>query len=71
MTDFEKLARAWWHIRAHDRVNLTLETCTMLFRYANYGICASSDVKPPDPRQATLDLRGGTYKPRKITITAG
>ena len=51
MSDFEKIARAWHLIRAHDRVNLTLETATMLFRYANYGICTSRDPQPPDPRQ--------------------
>jgi hypothetical protein len=64
-----KLAKAWWHVRAYDRVNLTLETCTMLFRYANYGICVSPEVKPPDPRPSQLNLHGGSNRPRKITLT--
>jgi hypothetical protein len=69
--DFQKLAECWRRIRFDGRLNISLEFATVLFRYANRGICASHDPMPEDPRQAKLDLQGGAYRPQPVRITVG
>ena len=69
--DFQKLAESWYRLRFEGRLDCSLEWCTTLFRYANYGICVSPKPKQPDPRQTQLDLQGGSLKRRVMTITAG
>lgn len=66
MTDFEKLSKAWYHLRHYDRVNLELETATMIFRLANEAICTRHERPSPDPRQITMELRGG--KVRRVAV---
>jgi hypothetical protein len=68
VTDFEKLAYAWHELPVNGRLAISLEWCTTLFRYANYGICSTPDLKPPDVRQGKLDLQGGSYRRHAVTI---
>ena len=69
MGDLEKLSIAWHSLLTYGRVSLSLEGATMIFRHANYGICTSREPLPPDPRQRDLDLKGGSSRPRVVTIT--
>ena len=71
LTGFEKLAESWHRLRVDGRLDCSLEWCTTLFRFANYGICTSHDPQPLDPRQGKLDLQGGSHKRRVVTITVG
>jgi hypothetical protein len=66
--DMAKLARAWHAIRSRDRAVIKLETASMIFRYANYGICVSRDPPAPDPRQTSLDLVGGSHRARAVKV---
>jgi hypothetical protein len=66
MNDFDKICRAWQSLLARQRVDIQFETACMIFRYAGYGRLVSPDPKPPDTRQNTLELRGGSMRKSNV-----
>ena len=52
----DKMSYAWRSLLMRGRIDMSLEAATMIFRYANYGICMTPDLKLEDPRQGHLDL---------------
>jgi hypothetical protein len=66
----EKIAYTWQSLLYRGRADMmSLESATQIMRLATYGRLVSPDPKPPDPRQTELDLRGGKWRPRKVTLT--
>ena len=69
MDVLDKIAYTWQSLLYRGRADISLESATQIIRYATYGRLASPDPKPPDPRQTELDLKGGQWRPRKVTLT--
>lgn len=67
MNDVEKLAEIWLRIRRDGQVRISWESAVWLMRTASYAILTRHETSPPDPRQTSMDLRGGKLK-RSATI---
>jgi hypothetical protein len=68
MTDLEKLSIIWEDIRLRGRADISIEGAVWLMRTAAYAIATRHEPPAPDERQLSLELVGGRWKPRPVTI---
>ena len=64
----QKLARIWEDIRFRGQTRISFECAVWLMRTASYAITPRHEPPAPDQRQMQFDLRGGKWRPRKVTI---
>jgi hypothetical protein len=69
MDDLDKIAHIWQSGLQRGRVDISVEAFATVMRLAVYGRMVSPDPKPPDHRQTELDLVGGRWRPRPVTIS--
>ena len=67
MNDVAKLAEIWLQIRRDGQVRISWESALWLMRTASYVVLTRHEAPAPDPRQTSMDLRGGKLK-RTATI---
>jgi hypothetical protein len=68
LNDILKLARILEDIRFHGQTRIGFESAVWLMRTASYAILTRHEAPAPDQRQMQFDLRGGKWRPRKVTI---
>jgi hypothetical protein len=68
MDDLDKIAFIWQSGLQRGRVDISYEAFVKIMRLAVYGRLVSPDPNPPDTRQTELNLVGGHWRPRPVTI---